>query len=221
MDTEATARDRQAMVDHLCERGILYSQHVIAAMTSVPRHAFVPPDLRDRAYDDNPLPIGHEQVITAPHLVAQMTELLEVRQGMSVLEIGTGCGYHAAVFAEIVGAANVMTIERIPVLARGARDALGDCGYSSVTVLIGDGSGGFPGDTTFERISVAAASKTAPEPLLAQLAADGRMVIPVGPLEGPQELTLVVRQNDRFERWRYGGVYFVPLVERSHVDDDR
>ncbi|WP_435345992.1 protein-L-isoaspartate(D-aspartate) O-methyltransferase [Haloarchaeobius sp. HRN-SO-5] len=221
MDTAETERARSRLVDHLRERGHLYSTRVTKAMETVPRHEFVPDAVRDRAYEDEPLAIGHEQVVTAPHLVAQMTELLELRPGLTVLEVGTGSGYHAAVLAEIVGPENVFTIERFPDLAKAARDALVRTGYGDVSVVVADGSQGLPRHPPFDRINVTAASRDVPPPLLDQLAEDGRMVIPLGRRDGPHELFLVTKLDGRVERWRYGGVRFVPLVgEHGFADEE-
>jgi protein-L-isoaspartate(D-aspartate) O-methyltransferase len=212
MNGAETAQARSRLVEQLRERGHLYTSRVTKAMKTVPRHEFVPEAVRSRAYEDESLAIGHEQVVTAPHLVAQMTELLELTPGQTVLEIGTGSGYHAAVVAEIVGPENVFTVERIPELARSARNALVRTGYGAVTVVVADGSCGFPGRAVFDRISVTAATSAVPTPLLEQLADDGRMVVPLGSRSGPQELLLVTKVGDRVEQWSYGGVMFVPLV---------
>lgn len=212
MDISDTEQPRSQLIEHLREHGHLYSTRVTKAMKTVPRHEFVPTAVRDRAYEDEPLAIGRDQVITAPHLVAQMSELLELRPGQTVLEVGTGSGYHAAVIAEIVGPENVFTIERISDLAKTARDALVRTGYGDVTVVVADGSRGLPCHPPFDRINVTAGSRDVPSPLLDQLAEDGRMVIPLGPREGPHELFLVTKLNGRIERWSYGGVRFVPLI---------
>lgn len=221
MDTAEFERARGELVEHLRERGHLYSTRVTKAMETVPRHEFVPEAVRDRAYEDEPLAIGRDQVITAPHLVAQMTELLELRPGQTVLEVGTGSGYHAAVIAEIVGPENVVTIERYSELANAARDALVRTGYGEVTVVVADGSHGLPCHPPFARINVTAASRDVPAPLLDQLADEGRMVIPLGPRDGPHELFLVTKLDGRIERWRYGGVRFVPLIgEHGFAGDE-
>lgn len=190
-------------------------------MELVPRHEFVPDQVKNRAYADTPLSIGRGQVITAPHLVAQMTELLELSQGHTVLEVGTGSGYHAAVIAEIVGPENVITIERFPELAKTARAALVRTGYEAVTVVLADGSRGLPCHPPFDRITVAAVTVDIPGPLLDQLVDVGRMVIPLGPRDGPHELFLVAKHAGRVERARHGGVRFVPLIgEHGFGSDD-
>lgn len=212
MDDAEAGRARRRLVEDLRGRGRLRSTQVAEAMETVPRHEFVPPTVRDRAYEDRPLEIGREQVVTAPHLVAGMTELLELQPGQSVLEIGTGSGYHAAVMAEVVGPENVFTVERFPDLARAARDALARAGYGDVTVVVGDGSRGLPGHPPFDRISVASVAPEIPRPLADQLAEGGRLVIPLGPRDGPHELVLVTKRGGRLEQTDHGAVRFVPLV---------
>lgn len=206
---EETDRARRRLVERLREQSELSSPIVTRAMKSVPREEFVPDAVREQAYTDRPLDIGEEQVITAPHLVARMTELLEVAAGHQVLEIGTGRGYHAAVIAEIVGAENVVTIERQLPLANAARRNLARTGYENVTVVIGDGSNGLPDSTPYDRINVTCAVPSLPPPLVDQLALDGRMVIPVG--HDSQTLELVTN-DDGIERSSHGPVRFVPLI---------
>lgn len=218
MDEDGSARARRDLVDRLRDRGYLHSDRVEAAMATVPRHEFVPEGVRDRAYEDRPLDIDREQVVTAPHLVARMTELLDPREGDSVLEIGTGSGYHAAVIAELGGGDTVLTIERFPDLARRARDALVRTGYGPVTVVVGDGSRGLPGHPPFDRIDVTAVAPAVPDPLLDQLAEGGRMVIPLGPRRGSHELTVVTNRDGRIERASHGGVRFVPLIGAHGFD---
>ncbi len=214
MDDERTSRARSDLVDHLRRTGRIHSSSVAAAVEAVPRHEFVPEPARDRAYEDRPLEIGRGQVVTAPHLVAQMTELLELDRGHRVLEVGTGSGYHAAVMAEIVGPERVFSLERFPDLATRARDDLERTGYGDVTVIVGDGSLGLPRAGPFDRISVAAVAPSVPDPLGEQLTDDGTMVIPLGPREGPHELHLVERVDGRLERTAHGRVRFVPLIGR-------
>lgn len=221
MDTEEPERARQKLVEGLQERGYLYSTSVRRAMATVPRHEFVPESVRDRAYADEPLAIGRDQVVTAPHLVAQMTELLELSPGQTVLEIGTGSGYHGAVIAEIVGPENVITIERFPDLARAARDALRRTGYGAVTVIVGDGSRGLPCHSPFDRVNVTAVAPEIPDTLRDQLAENGRMVIPLGVRDGTQQLVLVTKRDGRIERTRYGRVRFVPLIGEYGFPENR
>lgn len=220
-DADRTERARERLVEGLRERGEVYSRRVAKAMASVPRHEFVPEAVRDRAYADEPLAIGHDQVVTAPHLVARMTELLELRSGHRVLEVGTGSGYHAAVIADIVGPENVFTMERIPELAARARAALARAGYGEVTVVVGDGSAGLPEFAPFDRINVTSVAPEPPDPLLDQLADGGRMVIPLGPRYGRHELVLVTKRDGRVERLSYGWVRFVPLLGEHGFADER
>ena len=180
------------MVEHqLLRRGIA-DPLVLAAMGVVPRELFVPPSLRDRAYEDSALPIGHGQTISQPYVVAAMCELLRLRGDERVLDIGTGSGYAAAVLAEL--AAEVVSIERHPALAEEASDALARAGYANVEVRVGDGSLGAPDRAPFQAIAVAAAAPAVPETLAGQLAEGGRLVLPRGS-RSSQRLLLVVRTS--------------------------
>ncbi len=179
--------ERKRLVEMLKREGIIRSKKVERALLNVPRELFVPENYRDLAYADAPLPIGKGQTISAPHMVALMTELLNLDEGMKVLEIGTGSGYQAAVIAEIVAPKNskkpgkVITIERIPELAEFARRNLERAGYiDRVKVVVGDGTLGYPKEAPYDRIIVTAAAPDIPKPLLEQLKPGGRMVIPVG-----------------------------------------
>ena len=213
-------RRRKRLVDMLREAGYIRSEKVYRAMLRVPREEFVPPEYRDLAYEDRPLPIGHGQTISAPSIVAYMTELLDPDVGMKVLEVGTGSGYQAAVLAEIVAPTgvdrsewgHVYSIERVPELARIARENLERTGYADrVTVVVGDGSKGYPEEAPYDRIIVTAASPRIPRPLLEQLVDGGKMVIPVGDL-WDQTLYLVVKRDGRVEEARTLPVIFVPLI---------
>jgi protein-L-isoaspartate(D-aspartate) O-methyltransferase len=183
---------------------------VLQAMTRVPREIFVPEEIRSRAYDDTPLPIGQGQTISAPHMVAIMCDILDLQKGMNVLEVGGGSGYHAAVMAEIIGPeGHVYSVERVPELVSRAREALKRAGILNVTVVEGDGSNGLPEHAPYDRISVAATAPAVPEPLKDQLKVGGKLVIPVG--VGYQELLLVTRKNG-FVVEEKMGVVFVPLI---------
>lgn len=198
---------RQLMVqDQLRRRGIA-DERVLAAMAAVPRHQFVPPGGRRRAYEDRPLPIGGGQTISQPLIVARMAEVLELDPGDVVLEVGTGSGYAAAVFAELAG--RVVTIEHDPDLAARAASALE--AWAHVTVVEGDGGWGRIADAPFDGIAVAAAAAEIPAPLLDQLADGGRLVMPVGP-PNHQRLLLVRRQGSEFVEQDLGAVRFVPLT---------
>ena len=163
------------------------NESVLDAMSRIPRELFVPEQLRDRAYEDTPLPIGLGQTISAPHMVAIMSDLLDVRPGMKILEVGGGSGYHAAVLAALTGPqGRVYSVERMPDLAAAARRNLQAAGIENVTVVEGDGSLGLPEHAPYDRISVAASAPKIPEPLKEQLQVGGKMVLPVG--GGSQEL---------------------------------
>ncbi|MET1124427.1 MAG: protein-L-isoaspartate O-methyltransferase [Archaeoglobaceae archaeon] len=188
------------------------SEKVYRAMLRVPRHLFVPLRYREEAYIDTPLPIGYGQTVSAPHMVAIMCELLDLKEGEKVLEVGTGCGYHAAVVAEIVGKnGKVVSIERIPELAEMAKTNLKALGYDNVIVVVGDGSKGYEPEAPYDKIYVTAAAPDIPKPLVEQLKPGGKMVIPVG--DAVQYLYVVEKGEDgRVRKWNWGSVRFVPLV---------
>lgn len=187
------------------------SDRVLEAMEDTPRELFVPDRVRQMAYQDHPLPIGDGQTISAPHMVAIMCDLLDLGEGMRVLDVGTGSGYHAAVMAKLVGPeGHVYSIERVATLVAFARKNLSEAGIENVTVVEGDGSRGLPDHAPFDRINVAATAPKVPEPLQAQLKVGGKLVIPVGTCY--QELLLVVRTEEGFEMEQHGGVVFVPLI---------
>lgn len=184
---------------------------VLAAMRSVPRHKFVDDQTKSLAYSDRPLPIGHRQTISQPYIVAFMTELLQPQRHHDVLEVGTGCGYQAAVLAELVG--HVYTIEIVAALAERAKSTLSDLGYDNVTVRSGDGYMGWPDAAPFDRIILTAAPDHVPTPLIDQLKPGGRMVLPVGEVWSTQQLTLVTRDEaGRVFDETVMAVGFVPLT---------
>lgn len=211
---------RKRLIEKLKREGMLFDEWAEKAMLQVPRELFVPEDLRWQAYDDHPLPIGSGQTISAPHMVAYMTSLAKPRPGMKVLEVGTGSGYQAAVLAEIVsprdregGRGHVFSIERIPELAERARRNLERAGYGDrVTVIVGDGSRGLPGEAPFDVIMVTAAARRVPEALVGQLAEGGVMVIPVGG-GWDQWLLVIERRGGEVVQRRTIPVLFVPLIE--------
>jgi protein-L-isoaspartate(D-aspartate) O-methyltransferase len=184
---------------------------VLEAMRTVPRHLFVPPQLRDQAYSDHPLPLGWKQTISQPYIVALMTELVRPRTGFKVLEVGTGSGYQAAVLAAC--GAEVYTIEILPDLARQAATVLEQLGYENLHTRIGDGYDGWPEAAPFDAVVVTAAPDKIPQPLLDQLAPGGRLVIPVG--SHSQDLVLVTRTADGFERRSVTPVRFVPMTGKA------
>jgi len=183
----------------------------MAAMGKVPRHRFVPVLQDIFAYDNRPLPIGEGQTISQPYIVALMTDLLDPKPTDTVLEVGTGSGYQAAVLAELV--AKVYTIEIVEALGLRARQVLGELGYRNVEVRVGDGYGGWPAAAPFDAIIVTAAPAAVPQPLIDQLKPGGRMVIPVGASSDAQHLLLVEKQSDgRTTTRRALPVRFVPLT---------
>ena len=205
------AADRRAMVQEI-DSG--FARPVMEAMARVPRHLFVPFALQPYAYQNRPLPIGHEQTISQPYIVALMTDLLRPRKEHRVLEIGTGSGYQAAVLAELV--ATVYTIEIVEPLAAEARERLARLGYRNVEVRTGDGYKGWPEQAPFDSIMVTAGADEIPPPLLAQLKPGGRMVIPVGAAMSVQYLTLVEKRADgSIRKQQVAPVRFVPFTREK------
>jgi len=212
---DLSADRREVMVDlQIRARGVA-DEAVLAAMAKVPRHLFVPPELVDVAYTDGPLPIGHEQTISQPYIVALMTELLRVNADSRVLEIGTGSGYQAAVLSEL--ADSVFTIEIVEPLARTAAGRLDRLGYSNVVVRHGDGYRGWPERAPFDAVIVTAAPEHVPQPLIDQLAVGGRLVIPVGAMY--QELLEIVKTEDGVVTREVIPVRFVPMTGEARERD--
>jgi protein-L-isoaspartate(D-aspartate) O-methyltransferase len=209
-DADGVARSRERMVEQqIAARGITDGR-TLAALRKVPRHLFVPPSLAGEAYEDRPLPIGQGQTISQPYIVGFMTQALGLKEHATVLEVGTGSGYQAAVLAEI--ADKVYTIEIVEALAREARERLARLEYRNVEVRTGDGYLGWPEAAPFEGILVTAAAPRVPEPLRQQLADGGRLVIPVG--DEYQEIIVVTRHGKDFEERRVLPVRFVPMTGR-------
>jgi protein-L-isoaspartate(D-aspartate) O-methyltransferase len=205
------ARERARMVaEHLVARGIA-DPRVLDVMGRVPRHLFVDEALRDQAYSDHPLPIGEGQTISQPYMVARMTELLRLGGREKVLEIGTGCGYQAAVLGEL--AARVCTIERLVRLAARARDTLERLGYSNVWVRTANGTFGWPDEAPFDGILVTAGGPSVPPPLLDQLAEGGRLVMPVGTMDA-QRLHVVEKRGGETHITEDSACVFVRLIGR-------
>jgi len=195
-----------------------FSDAVMAAMGKVPRHRFVPFLQNAFAYDNRPLPIGDGQTISQPYIVALMTDLIDAKPSDTVLEVGTGSGYQAAVLAEIV--AKVYTIEIVEALGKRAAKLLGELGYRNVQTRIGDGYGGWPAAAPFDVIVVTAAPAEVPQPLIDQLKAGGRMVIPVGGPAEVQHLLLVEKRADGSATTRRTlPVRFVPLTRERRSSD--
>ena len=197
-------------------RGITNAR-VLAALGRVPRHEFVPAELRYRAYDDGPLPIGYDQTISQPYIVAFMSEQLNFQPTDRVLEIGTGSGYQAAVLAELVG--EVYTIEIVDALAQRAEADLKRLGYTNIHARAGDGSQGWPDAAPFDAIIVTCAPEQVPQPLVEQLKEGGRMIIPVGP-GWDQELVLLHKQGGRLEKRAVLPVRFVPMTGKASHEID-
>jgi protein-L-isoaspartate(D-aspartate) O-methyltransferase len=199
--------DRAELIDEVA-RGVR-DPRVLAALAAVPRDLFVPEDLRALAWENAALPIGEGQTISQPYVVARMCELLELRGDETVLDVGTGSGYHAAVLARL--AARIVSIERLASLSEEARKALAVAGVRNVTLVVGDGSAGYPDEAPYDAINVAAGSAHGVPPALAeQLAEGGRMVLPID--GGSQRLLVVRRRGGGFQREQHDPVRFVPLV---------
>ena len=201
---------RQAMVARQLQRRDITDPRVLVAMGTVPRHRFVPGAMASRAYGDYPLPIGEDQTISQPYIVALMTQWAEVAPGDQVLEVGTGSGYQAAVLAELTD--RVFSIEIRPELARQAAARLQDLGYGRVRVRSGDGYQGWPEAAPFDAILVTAAAPRVPPTLTAQLKEGGRLVIPLGPPGGAQTLMRYRRVQGKLVEEASVAVRFVPLV---------
>ncbi len=197
--------------DQLRGRGI-YDERVLAAMTEVPRHEFIPESNWKHAYDDYPVPIGEGQTISQPYIVAAMVAALHVQPEHTALEIGTGTGYQAAVLSRL--AKQVFTVERIPALAAKSQQIFTRLDYPNITVVQGDGTRGLPEHAPFDAIIVAAAAPSIPQPLLDQLAEGGRMIIPVGSIE-LQILQLVRKSEGEIFTSSLEGCRFVPLIGQA------
>jgi protein-L-isoaspartate(D-aspartate) O-methyltransferase len=207
-DDAALARAREEMVASQIKARGVRDPATLAALARVPRHLFVPPGSRAQAYEDHPLSIGHGQTISQPYIVAFMTEAAGLKGGESVLEIGTGSGYQAAVLSLV--AARVYTIEIVAPLAQASAALLESLGYANVKVRSGDGYLGWPEAAPFDAILVTAAAPRIPEPLKQQLKDGGRLVVPLG--DEWQELVVVTRRGERFEEKRVLPVRFVPMT---------
>jgi protein-L-isoaspartate(D-aspartate) O-methyltransferase len=203
---------RLRMVDQQIKARDIKNQAVLDAMSKVPRHRFVPASVIDAAYEDHPLPIGYEQTISQPYIVAYMTEAVEISSSEKALEIGTGSGYQAAILGEL--AKEVYTIEIIPELSRQAGKVLNELGYKNIQVKTGNGYLGWPEHAPFDGIVVTAAPDSVPQALVDQLAVNGKMVIPVGVKE--QKMLIITKtQNGLIER-RTIPVRFVPMTGKPN-----
>ncbi len=206
-DKNETARLR--MVETQIEARGISDASTLRAMRTVPRHIFVPASHASEAYSDRPLPIGYNQTISQPFIVAYMTELVRPAKGKTALEIGTGSGYQAAVLAEIVD--TVYTIEIVPELARESATRLKLLGYQNIIVKYGDGYKGWPEHSPFDIIIVTAAADHIPQPLKDQLAEGGRLVMPVGDPATVQQLIVLTKRKGKITEQRLEPVRFVPL----------
>lgn len=215
MERSRDPRRKKMVRRQLAARGIT-DRRVLAAMAAIPRERFVPLHLFDKAYDDGPLPVGYDQTISQPYIVALMTQEAGISRRSKVLEVGTGTGYHTAILAML--ADHVWSIERLKDLSSGARQRLELLGILNVTLLVGDGALGYPEAAPFDAIVVAAAAPSPPKPLLDQLAPGGRMVIPIGDL-ALQEMVIVERSESGYRERHAGPCRFVPLVSAEAFDD--
>src|SRR5215467_9892391 len=206
------ATQRQRMVDQQLKGRGIKDERVLAAMSKVPREDFVPVDARADAYEDGPLPIGYDQTISQPYIVAFMTEQLRPRQSDRVLEIGSGSGYQAAVLAELV--ADVYTIDIIEPLVKTAEATLQRLGYKNVHIKVGDGYKGWPEEAPFDAVIATCAPEKVPQPLVDQLKDRGRMVIPVGE-RFAQQLYLLEKKNGQLKESTTLPVRFVPMLREG------
>lgn len=203
--------ERIEMVERLIAFGYLRSEKVAEVMEKVPRHLFVPKDLEIHAYEDRPLPVGEEQTISAPHMVALMCDALELREDHRVLEIGAGTGYHACVVAHIVKKGSVFAVERIAELAEKAKENMEKAGCGRVHIIVGDGTKGYEKEAPYDRIFVTAGAPDIPPPLVEQLKVGGKLLIPVGS-RYIQDLILVDKTENKIEKKNLGSCAFVPLI---------
>jgi protein-L-isoaspartate(D-aspartate) O-methyltransferase len=206
------ATDRQRMVEQQLKPRGIKDERVLVAMAKVPREEFIPADQRADAYEDGPLPIGYDQTISQPYVVAFMTEQLRPKRSDRVLEIGSGSGYQAAILGELV--AEVYTIEIVEPLAKSAEATLQRLGYNNVHIKVGDGYKGWPEEAPFDAIIVTCAPEKVPQPLVDQLKDGGRMVIPVGE-RFAQQLYLLEKKNGQLKESVTLPVRFVPMLREA------
>lgn len=215
--TDFTAQ-REQMVKWQLQGRDITDLATLSAMLNVPRHEFVPETMKAYAYSDRPLPIGNNQTISQPYIVAFMTQALHLNSKDRVLEIGTGSGYQAAVLAKIVD--SVFTIEIVEDLAIEARNRLKDLGYANLVVTWGDGYHGLPNKAPFDAIMVTAGADSIPQPLIDQLKIGGRMIIPVGPHQGIRQLVLITKKKNKIIKKNLMPVRFVPFTRAQIPNED-
>ena len=210
MTDHERAAERERMVEHQIRRRGIGNPRTLRALSTVPRHLFVPPEIANEAYDDGPVGIGCGQTISQPLMVATMTDALDITPGDHILEVGVGSGYQTAVLLEV--GARITGIERHGALARNAEARLHALGYGDFDIRVADGSLGCPGAAPFDGVLVAAAAPAVPSPLVKQLAPGGRLVVPVGDRKAQTLLCLEKRADGSTERFDLGAVVFVPLI---------
>ncbi len=208
------ANERKSLIESLVSRKYLNRKEVIDAMLKVPRHEFIPENLKEESYRDTPLSIGFGQTISAPHMVAIMTENLDVEDGQKILEVGAGSGYQAAVLAELVHEGRIITVERIKELADFARENLEKLEYGNVEVVHWEGTQGYLEGAPYDRIIVTAAAPKIPGALIEQLGENGLMLIPVGD-RMMQDLVSVRKKDNRVVKKEVCGCVFVPLIGKD------
>ncbi len=204
---------REKMVNEQLKTRDIKSPEVLNAMQKVPRHLFVPKNFQKFAYNDRPLPIGLDQTISQPYIVAFMTEQIKPKPDMKVLEIGTGSGYQAAVLAEL--GCEVYTIELLGELSEKAKKVLADLDYNNVHVMTGNGYLGWPEHAPFDAIIVTAAPENIPPKLIEQLKEGGTMILPVGPVHSLQHLKIVTKKNNKITTRKLMPVRFVPMIDKN------
>lgn len=216
-------KNRKDLILKLKDNGYIKTEKVKDAMLNVPREEFMTPETKSLAYIDRPIPLKRGQTISAPHMVAIISEKLSLETGMKVLEIGTGFGYNAAVIAELLGPeGHVYTIERIESLKETADQNLKRTGYSkNVTVILGDGTKGYPEQAPYDRIYATASAPKVPEPLKSQLKIGGRLLAPIGQDSSYQDLQCIVRiSENEYKSYNLGGVIFVPMIGEHGWPED-
>ncbi len=208
---------RKEMVESLKRRRLIVSEKLHEAMSIIPRHLFIPQNLWKSAYHDSPLGIGEGQTISAPHMNAMMCEYMQLKEGHKVLEIGTGSGYHASLLSYMVGDSGfIFTIERIASLAESAKEKYNKFNFKNVEVIHSDGTLGYPEKCPYDRILVTAAAPRIPDALMEQLSPDsGILCIPVASGGSNQDLLVITKKGNTYERKNVGGVVFVPLIGRD------